>query len=248
MKKIFTLLIALCAFGLAKAGTFGMGDYVWKDDASQTTLKKNDAFTKNDRQPIDLEMELGMWTFFKTQGQGTIVLQYKVGNVNELPYVASDTGTTLAQSPNYAAGWTTITTDSLGKDWFLAGDYSSLTEGDYTPGDDGMADYSDIGAYAGPTATTPTHIVDFGGKILTSNNAGVTLDGTQVTGFVSGDYNYMKGRLKVAIMPGATVKPDTTYSFRLLTTDAYWDNQHVNSGSRQADITINFNTFEGGQN
>ena len=248
MKKIFTFLIALFAITLAKAGTFGMGDYVWKDDATQATLKQNDAYTKNDRKPVNLEMELGMWTFFKTQGKGTIVLQYALGNANDSPYVAGSEGTAQVQSPNYRMNWVTNNTYSLVKDWVLARGFSTLTEGDYTPGDDGLNDYSDVGAYAGPTATIPSHIVDFGGKALTSTATGVVLDGTQVPGFVANEYNYMKGRLKYAIMPGSTIKPDTTYSFRLLTTDAYWDGQHVNAGSRQADISINFNNYEALQN
>ncbi|SEA27226.1 Por secretion system C-terminal sorting domain-containing protein [Arachidicoccus rhizosphaerae] len=243
MKKIFTLFIAVFAIALAKAGTFGMGDYVWKDDASQSVLKTNGSFVKNDRQPIDLEMSLGMWTFFKTQGNGTIVLQYARGNANGQAFVAGAGGTSQAQSPNYQLAWVTINTDSIGKDWVLARNFSSLTEGDYTPS--GLTDYSGLGAYAGPTATTASHTIDFGGKVVTSNATGITLDGTTVPGFVSGDYNYMKGALKFAIMPGSTILPDSVYSFRLLTTTAAWDGQ---SPGTIAEQTINFNTFEGGQN
>lgn len=242
MKKIFTFLIAVFAICLAKAGTFGMGDYVWKDDASQSVLKTNGSYVKNDRKPVDLEMALGMWTFFKTEGRGTIVLQYARGNANNLPYVAGIDGNTQAESPNYQMNWVTINTDSIGKDWVLAREFSSLTEGDYTPS--GLTDYSDIGAYAGPNAAIPTHIIDFGGKAVTSSATGIALDGTQVTGFVSGDYNYMKGALKFAIMPGSTVLPDSVYSFRLFTTEAHWDGQNA-TGRGAPDVTINFNKYEG---
>ena len=245
MKKIFTLLIAVFAISLAKAGTFGMGDYVWKDDATQSILKTNGSYVKNDRKPVDLEMALGMWTFFKTEGKGTIVLQYARGNANNLPNVTGAGGTTQQQSPNYAMQWVTINTDSIGKDWVLARNFSSLTEGDYTPS--GLTDYSGIGAYAGPTATTPTHIVDFGGKVVTSSAAGITLDGTTVPGFVANDYNYMKGAIKFAIMPGSTILPDSVYSFRLFTTSGYWDGQNA-TGRTAADVTINFNTYEGNAN
>lgn len=244
MKKIFTFLIAIFAISLAKAGTFGMGDYVWKDDASQSVLKTNGSYVKNDRKPVDLEMSLGMWTFFKTEGKGTIVLQYARGNANNLPFVAGSGGTTIAQSPDYSGlTWVTISTDSVGKDWVLARQFSSLTEGDYTPS--GLTDYSGIGAYAGPNTATPTHIIDFGGKAVTSSATGVTLDGTQVPGFVSGDYNYMKGALKFAIMPGSTVLPDSVYSFRLYTTAARWDGKDAGTN---AERTINFNTYEGNDN
>jgi len=244
MKKIFTLIIAVLAVTLAKAGTFGMGDYVWKDDATQSVLKTNDSYVKNDRKPVDLEMALGMWTFFKTEGKGTIVLQYARGNANGQSFIAGASGTTVAQSPDYTLNWVTINTDSIGKDWVLARNFSSLTEGDYTPA--GLTEYSGIGAYAGPTATTATHIIDFGGKIITSTASGITLDGTQVTGFVSGDYNYMKGALKFAIMPGSTVLADSVYSFRLYTTDAHWDGQNATNRTA-ADLTINYNTYEGTQ-
>ena len=242
MKKIFTFLIAVFAITLAKAGTFGMGDYVWKDDASQSVLKTNGSYVKNDRKPVDLEMALGMWTFFKTEGKGTIVLQYARGNANNLPYVAGASGTTYQQSPNYAMQWVTINTDSIGKDWVLAREFSSLTEGDYTPS--GLTDYSGLGAYAGPTATTASHTIDFGGKAVTSSGTGIVLDGTQVPGFVSGDYNYMKGALKFAIMPGSTVLPDSVYSFRLFTTEGHWDGQNA-TGRGAPDVTINFNKYEG---
>jgi hypothetical protein len=246
MKKIFTFMIAVFAIGLAKAGTFGMGDYVWKDDGTQTVLKTNDAYVKNDRKPVDLEMALGMWTFFENQGSGVIVLQYARGNANGQSFVAGAAGTTQAQSPNFQLNWQDVNKDSVNKDWMLAGDASSLTNGDYTPS--GLTDYSGVSAFVGTNVAKTPNIIDFGGKVLVSSttDGSITLDGTTSPDFSAGNYNYMKGGIKFAIKPGASVLPDSVYSFRLYCKSSNWDGE--TRGTQIGERTINFNTFEGNNN
>lgn len=246
MKKIFTFMIAVFAIGLAKAGTFGMGDYVWKDDGTQTVLKTNDAYVKNDRKPVDLEMALGMWTYFEQIGNGTVVLQYARGNANGQAFVAGAAGTTPAQSPNATLNWQDINKDSIGKDWMLAGDASSLTNGDYTPS--GLTDYSGVGAFVGTDAAKTPNIIDFGGKVLvsTTTDGSIALDGTTYPAFSAGNYNYMKGGVKFAIKPGASVLPDSVYSFRLFAKSSNWDGE--TRASQIGETTINFNYYDGTQN
>ena len=246
MKKIFTFMIAILAISLAKAGTFGMGDYVWKDDGTQTVLKTNDAYVKNDRKPVDLEMALGMWTYFEQIGNGKVVLQYARGNANGSNFVAGAAGTTPAQSPNYSLTWVDINKDSINKDWMLAGDASSLTNGDYTPS--GLTDYSGVGAFVGTDAAKTSNIIDFGGKVLvsTTTDGSITLDGTTYPDFSAGNYNYMKGGVKFAIKPGSSVLPDSVYSFRIFAKSSNWDGE--TRAGNIGETTINFNYYDGTQN